>query len=245
MVNNKYQFQSFLQYKGIAHGISSKVFGSVKKNATNVDREKLALFAKSIGITGDIVCMRQIHSANVRVITDNLELRWPETDSLITNKKSLPLAVLTADCLPVLFYDPKKEIIAAAHAGYKGLLHHVLENTIERFINDFKSNPKDIIVGIGPSIERDCYEVGRERIEEFEKTFPEFKNMFTEKSFGKLGIKKFYLDLRNIARQCLIKEGILKKNIEVMEICTKCDTNFYSYRRGDTVERFVSVISIA
>ena len=129
-------------------------------------------------------------------------------------------------------------MIGVTHAGYKGLVNHVLENTVERFISEFSSDPKDIIVGIGPSIEKACYEVSKERVEEFESAFPDFTNMY-EALDG-----KFYLDLRSVARQCLLKEGILEGNIESMDICTKCNFDFYSYRRGDKYERFVSVISL-
>lgn len=238
MTNEKYQFQSFLKYKNIAYGISSKACGSMKKNSADTNREALSQFAGSFGITDNVVCMRQIHSGNVTIIDDASDLQISETDSLLTDKKHIPLAVLTADCLPLLFYDPKKNVIAATHAGYKGLLNHIIENTIHRFISDFKSDPKNIIVGIGPSIERDCYEVGEERIEKFKKVYPKFKKIYKEQD------GKFYLDLRSIARQCLVKEGILEEHIEIMNICTKCDPNFYSYRGGDGNNRFVSIISL-
>jgi len=238
MINEKYQFHSLLRYKNIAHGISSKFFGSIKKDEKSLDRKALAKFGQNLSIVEDVVCMKQIHSGTVQVVENNAELRFSDTDALITNKKNLPLAVLTADCLPVLFYDPKQNIIAVAHAGYKGLLNHIFENTISRFVSNFLSDQKDIIVGIGSGIERDCYEVGEDRIEEFRKVFPSFKDMFAKKDGN------FYLDLRSIARQCLIKEGILEEHIEIMDICTKCNPNFYSYRRGDKYQRFASIISL-
>jgi polyphenol oxidase len=238
MANEKYQFKNFLQYKNLAHGISSKVFGSIKKNKSDIDREGLATFAKSIGVTGDIICMRQIHSGTVRIVQDTSDLRITQTDAMVTNNKNLPLAVLTADCLPLIFFDTKKNAIGVAHAGYKGLLNNVLENTILHFVSAFKSDPNDIIVGIGPSIEMDCYEVSEDRIEEFQKVFPKFENIYIKRA------EKFFLDLRSVAQQCLVKEGILKENIEVIDICTKCDQEFYSYRRGDYEQRFVSLISL-
>ena len=238
MINEKYQFHNFLKYKNVLHGVSSKAFGSMKNQDTQkIDREALAKFAQSVGITGDIVCMGQVHSGKVEIVQNTSEVRFLEKDGLITNKKHVPLAVLTADCLPVLLYDPKKEVIAAAHAGYRGLLNHILENTIKHFVTDFKSDSKDILVGIGPAIETMCYEVGEDRIDEFKNVFPSFHNMYKEKD------AKFYLDLIAIARQCLAKEGILEENIEAMNICTKCDPNFYSYRGGDA-GRLMSVISL-
>jgi len=239
MMDGKYVFDSFLQFPNIIHGISSKKDGSMKReDDKQIDREALSKFAKSVGITTDIVCMKQIHGGTVSLVENTQKLVIPETDSLITDKKNIPLAVLTADCLPIMFYDPTREAIGLAHAGYQGLLNHVIENTIHSLAANFKSRPHDIIVGIGPCIERNCYEVGEELIETFQKTFPSFENIFVEKK------GKYYLDLRTIAEQALRKEDILKKHIEVMDICTKCDPNFYSYRGGDGDKRFVSLISL-
>jgi len=210
----------------------------MKKDAVDVDRENLSKFAQGIGITGDIISMKQIHSSTVRAIENTSDLRISATDGLITSKKNLPLSVLTADCLPLLFYDPKQQVIGVVHAGYKGILNHIIENTIHRFTTDFTSDPKDIIVGIGPCIEMMCYEVSQELIGEFDKAFPEFENICAE-----IG-GKYFLNLREVAQQSLAKAGILKEHIEVMNICTKCDKNFYSYRSGDKFERFVSVMSL-
>ena len=157
---------------------------------------------------------------------------------MLTRTKQIPLAVLTADCLPILLYDPKKEVIGIVHAGYKGLLNQIIGNTVQRFISDFESNPADIIVGIGPGIETMCYEVGDEVIEKFEKTFPSFENIFVEQTGKK------YLDLRGIAHQCLMQEGIPKEQIENIDVCTKCSEDFYSYRGGDVNGRFASIICL-
>ncbi|HWY79493.1 MAG TPA: peptidoglycan editing factor PgeF [Candidatus Sulfotelmatobacter sp.] len=238
MKDDIYQFQKFLKSKNVIHGVSTKAFGSMKRLKDQTDRESLEKFAKKIGITGDIVCMQQIHSGSVVIIENTNELRIAETDGLLTNKKNISLAVLTADCLPILFYDPRKEVIGIAHAGYKGLLNHIIENMISNFVSYFKSDSKDIIVGIGPSIETICYQVSVELLERFQEAFPSFENIFVEKD------EKFFLDLRGIAQQCLMKDGIVKEHIEIMDICTKSDPNFYSYRGGDKNDRFVSIISL-
>src|SRR5450631_4416676 len=101
MTNEKYQFYSFFKHPNIAQGISSKVFGSMKRVDTlQIDRVALSQFAKSLGITEDVVCMKQIHGGTVTVIENIDKLQIPETDGLITNKQHIPLGVLTADCLP-------------------------------------------------------------------------------------------------------------------------------------------------
>jgi purine-nucleoside/S-methyl-5'-thioadenosine phosphorylase / adenosine deaminase len=237
--NKVYAFNNLSQFSSIIHGISSKAFGSMKDaESLQIDRNALILFAHEIGIPDDIICMKQIHSGNVAVIENADILQIPETDCLLTGKKHLSLAVLTADCLPVFFYDPQKKIIGVAHAGYRGLLNHIIGNTIGSFTSRFKSNPEDIIVGIGPGIERDCYEVGKELINKFTKTFPGFQNIYKEHDGN------FFLDLKNIALQTLLKEGILMEHIEVMNICTKCNPDFYSYRGGDGDKRFVSLLGL-
>lgn len=238
MINEKYQFKSFLNYPNIVHGISTKAFGSMKKKDLQIDITALSRFALSAGCNDEVVTMRQIHSGNISVIENTNVLRIAETDALITNKQNISLAVLTADCLPILFYDPQKEAIGIAHAGYKGLLNHIIENMVECFVSQFKSNPEDIVVGIGPGIEIMCYEVGKEVIGQFENIFPTFTNMYIKKK------GKFYLNLRHIAQQCLLSKGIIKEHIEIMDICTKCDGQFYSYRGGDGEKRFASLISL-
>lgn len=239
MAKDIYQFQNLLGYRTVVHGVSTKAFGSMKNiKDLQIDREKLNMFAQKIGVNSEIVCMKQIHSGNVMIVENNSILRIDDTDSLITNKRTTPLAVLTADCLPIMFYDPKKEVIGVAHAGYRGLLNHIIENTIEKLISQFECNPNDILVGIGPSIETLCYEVGEELIEEFQSEFPSVENIFVEKD------QKFFLNLKTITQQILIKKGIVEENIENMDICTKCDPNFYSYRGGDGDKRFASIISL-
>jgi copper oxidase (laccase) domain-containing protein len=135
---------------------------------------------------------------------------------LITDKKNVPLAVVTADCLPVLLFDPVKKVVGVLHAGRKGLLEGVISNTVQMFEKEFGSEPKDILVGIGPGIEKKCYEVEGEMV-----------------------------DIRHQAHFFLRAEGILKEHIEDLDFCTKCNMDrFYSYRGGDDTQRFASVISL-
>jgi YfiH family protein len=237
-----YHFKKFLKYPKIVHGISSVAFGPIKKKALgDLDGYSVSTlkFAKAVGLAeSTIIFMQQVHSGTVTVIESGTNLNVPDTDALVTDKKLLTLAVLTADCLPILFYDPINEVIAAAHAGYKGILANIIGNTVASMQSQFKSQASDLIVGIGPCIEMKCYEVGLDRIHMFQKAFPFFETFFTEKE------GKYFLNLGIIAQKCLMKEGILKENIESMDICTKCDPHFYSFRGGDTDKRFVSIIGL-
>lgn len=238
MPNNIYQFTNLLAYPQLHHGVSTKACGSMKKEDGSIDFAHLETLRNQLGITEREVTMQQIHSGNVVTVADTTHLRFAETDGLVTNQKGIPLTVLTADCLPILFFDPKKGVISVAHAGYRGLLRHIIEHTVDRMQKEFGSDPKDLVVGIGPSIETMCYEVGEEVIDEFESTYPLFENMFVEKE------GKYFLNLREIAEQSLRATGIEKAHIEVANVCTKCDDRFYSYRGGDINKRFGSIIAL-
>lgn len=218
---------------------STKADGSMKKDDGSIDLHDIQKFLKSQHLPEKVYAMDQVHGKNVGIISFKSEPITPETDAIITNEKGVSLAVVTADCLPILFYDPKAQAAGVVHAGSKGLLKQVIASVLNKFTSAYKSRPEDIIVTIGPSIEVSCYEVGKEYMRQFEE-LSWFDETFYREIKG-----KYYLDLRKIALQSLQKEGILKEHISVSDICTKCATDtYYSYRRGDKTERFVSTISI-
>jgi len=238
MKDEIYQFNNLLTYSSIKHGISTKSFGSLKNEDGGINYDNIESFRTKLGIKDRAITMQQIHSGNVVTVHDSNNLRIAETDALVTNQKGIPLLVLTADCLPIFLFDPKKEVIGLVHAGYRGLLQHIIEKTIQRFSSEFGSETKDIVVGIGPAIEPECYEVGEEVIAKFQDAFPSFQAIFVQKQ------EKYFLNLREIAVQSLHKEGISKEHIEVAAICTKDDERFYSYRGGDKNGRFGSIICL-
>lgn len=210
------QFDNFQAEKTIKHGISTKELGSAKNEFGNTVKSAIAGFLKELDIQSDAVTMEQIHGNNIAVLTDKSRTVIPTADGMITNIKNIPLVVLVADCLPILFFDKKQNIIGVAHAGRKGLKLGIIEAILDKFKTECKSNFSDLIVGIGPGIEKKCYEVD-----------------------GKL------IDLRELANEKLYEFGIERKNIENLDICTKCHPDlFYSYRGGDRTERFAAVINL-
>jgi YfiH family protein len=214
--------------------------GSMKKDDGSLNFANIERFIKKENLPTRFVCMGQVHSGDVAVASGDIQ-RILNVDGLVSITKNITLAVVTADCLPILFYDHVKEAIAVVHAGSKGLLKNIIHNTVETLERNFQTDPKDLTVIIGPSVERDCYEVDEVFAEKFKEQFPWFDNSFTKPS--KPG--HLFLDLRKTALHCLMKEGILKERITISEDCTKCSVEtYYSYRRGDTNGRFVSVISL-
>ncbi|MGI8420605.1 MAG: peptidoglycan editing factor PgeF [Candidatus Levyibacteriota bacterium] len=235
---NIYKIEILNHYPRIKHAISTKAFGSMKKEDGSLNFANLLKFAKTQNFPSMPICINQVHGTTIAVIENNRELILPKTDGMITNKKGLPLTIVTGDCLPILFYDPKNEVIGVAHAGRKGLAAGIIARILSHLQSTFEVNPKDIIIGVGPSIEKNCYEVDEGIINEFQTGFPDFTDIFSQKE------KRYFLDLRAVAMQSLLKEGILKQHIEISDICTKCDERFYSYRRGDRRKVFASVISL-
>lgn len=210
------KFDNLLRFTNLLLGISTKEFGSMKHEDNSINRENLDNFTASLGISAAGVTMHQVHGADVEVVKSAGELSVGKADGMITNIKNVPLCVLVADCLPILFYDNRNKVIGLAHSGRRGLESGVIRGVIDKMKQEFGSNARDIIVGIGPGIEMKCYEV-----------------------------EGHLINLSKMAQNNLLDAGVMTENIENLNICTKCNKeNFYSFRRGDISDRFAVVISL-
>jgi YfiH family protein len=197
-----------------------------------------------VGDTSVFVLANQTHSDHIDIITEASARGWEETESavadcdgLITAQKGVMLGILTADCVPVLFYDPVCEVVAAVHAGWRGTQANIVAGCVTKMQAHFGSDPKDIVVGIGPSIGKCCYEVG----EEVAKHFHPIKGACESKGDG-----KYLLDLQYINKYQLLKAGVLENHIEHSGICTACNTErFFSYREEQGCSgRFMSLVGM-
>ncbi len=196
----------------------------------------------------NFVFANQIHSNKVTLITDihkglgtiQRETAIADTDAMITNYPNICIMSQSADCVPILFYDPVKNVIASAHAGWKGTVARIAENVVKYFVENYNSNPTDLVVGIGPCIGTCCYEVGEEVIEQAKSSLKNADGLFTV-------IPKFknpVFDLVKANYNILIELGLNPENIETANICTKCNNEmFFSARAGDK-GRFGAFISL-
>ena len=201
----------------------------VEDNEINVIKNRKNLALKLGYNYEDLVYMNQIHSANIIVVDENSPKLVDNCDSIITRSKNLPLMVMVADCIPILMFDDKKGIIAAIHAGRNSTFLEISKKTAEVFIEKFSSNPEDIRVILGASIQKCCYEVSDEL------------SKIVENSFGKEFVENNYIDLQGINKKQLNDLGI--KNIEISNICTKCgDKSYFSYRKDKKTGRFAGII---
>ena len=171
-----------------------------------------------------LVHMRQIHSDIVMRVNDGDGFDAPpECDALITDRIGVPLMVMSADCTPVLLYDPKSRSIGAVHAGRAGALKRILPKTIETMEKSYGVCRTDLLISMGPSIGGCCYEINLSIAEEAE-------NRGYAKALRKDG-EKVFLDVNTILTMQLEEMGIAPERIEVWGTCTSCDRGeYFSYR---------------
>lgn len=185
--------------------------------------------------------LRQVHSDVIHFILDvpNTTLRG---DAMITALPRLFLIIRTADCLPVLLVDEKKQVIAAVHCGWKGTLLRLLEKVVSGMKTQLGCNPANVIVALGPSISGRCYEVG----EDVRGPFRD--NGFPDALFRPVSgrPRKHFLDLREANRIQLRAQGVSDRNIFSIDVCTHCDRRFPSFRRDRAAcGRMLSFIALS
>ena len=188
--------------------------------------KNLELVSKRIGCEKKLlITMNQIHSDKVLYFEkiDDVKNKLVG-DAIVTKVKKIGIGILTADCAPILLYDPKKEIIGCIHSGWKGALKGIVKKTIEKFI-ELNSNINDIIAVIGPCIKKENYEVKDDFYEKFISQNRKYKAFFTE-----IDANKYLFDLRNFINSEISLSNV--KNIENIEKDTFSEKElFYSYRR--------------
>lgn len=245
-----FKFESFRKYKDITHFITTKegwVSGN-KPRFTGDQESDYFAFRKELAVSGDwdtdkFVFPRQTHSDHVAVATSgSSENTISDTDALITNEPGLFVCVQTADCVPILLYDPQRKVVAAIHAGWKGTVSKIAHKSVQKMTEKYGSNPTDIIAGIGPSIHMHAYEVGPEVVDLVKTNFSNSPVLLKPS----LTIGRAFFDLWEANKTILIESGIPEENIEVMGLCTfEHASLFYSARRdGMDTGRMVSGIRL-
>ena len=232
-----YRFQNLLACPEIKHFVSSgvKSIGFTKEMDSGAIRKNRLCLARAVGFEANcLVTARQVHSDRVCVVTAceagrgglDRESRLPDTDAMVTADAGVCLMVLSADCVPILLYDPVKRVVGAVHAGWRGSAAQIVVATVEVMREQFGCSPGDLLAGIGPSIGRCCFEVGEEVAVCFRRLFPEAV-VFAGKHPG-----KFQVDLWEANRRELMEAGLKPEHIEVAGMCTVCHPGrFFSYRR--------------
>ena len=190
----------------------------------------------------------QTHSANVRLISPELfslarqsqEKILDNVDALITNTHNICLTIRTADCTPILLYDPTHQAIAAIHSGWKGTLQNIVRATLLEMKAAFRTSPSEVLVVIGPSIAQSNYQVGEELFNLFSSANPQWEVFFTPDLFAP---NHFLLDVKGIVFQQLKDLGVKPESISISDLDTYTNRHLFSARRdGTSTGRLVSAI---
>ncbi|MBI1976460.1 MAG: peptidoglycan editing factor PgeF, partial [Candidatus Omnitrophica bacterium] len=187
---------------------------------------------------------KQIHSSHIATVSDKIVGRlklFPDCDGLMTRSKNIAIGILSADCVPLLFYVPSSQTIAAAHAGWRGLQKELPRKMVEQLVKFASADPKEILIAIGPCIRSCCYEVKQDVAGYFSGRGEPSDRPYTLLKNGKI-----YLDLVQIAKEQFQERGVSADQIADTGLCTSCrNEDFFSYRlEGEKAGRILSTISL-
>ena len=221
----------------------------VGDNADDV-RANRRSFAASLGLdAARIVTPNQVHGDRITRVTaadagcgaTDYDDSMQETDALITDEPNLPLLLCFADCTPIVFLDPEHRACGIAHGGWKGTVASIAAKTLARMTEEFGTQVKDVLVGIGPSIGPCCFEVGDEVVARFRAAFPYADELLITEQDGHP-----HVNLWEANRQQMLRMGVPEANIEVAGDCTCCRHKWYfSYRAdGGTTGRIAAMIAL-
>jgi len=180
--------------------------------------------------TNDIVCSTQVHGTHIRVVKkeDHNDLFKPNShhaDGMITNTPGVALLVFTADCVPILFYDPAKQVIGAVHAGWRGTVADIASITIRKMESEFGCIPAEIKAAVGPCISKCCYETDSDVAEALRHVlFTDAEKCLTQNE------DKYFVDLKEANRLLLARAGL--NDIMISNECTSCYCEkYWSHRK--------------
>lgn len=183
------------------------------------------------------VTMQQVHGNNITYITDAKDTLVLTSDGLVSGLSDITLTVKTADCVPIIFYDPESGLIGISHQGWKGTIEKLPQKMVEMMVHK-GARIASLRVAIGPSIGACCYKIFGERRKMFEESFPEhLHRMFVQNG------DDIMLNLTYLNYALLLEAGILPVHLEYVNACTSCnDKVYYSYNREKIAHSMYSYI---
>ena len=228
------QLDNLAALEGVAHGFESRwgELGSVTGSSA--------------------VRVHQVHGSEVIALPEDRGA-WdrfrgadpqtrPPADALITDHEEVTVAVSVADCLPILIADPERRAVGAVHGGWRCLAGGIVENAIQAMTRTFDTNPRDLVVGIGPGIRPCCFEVGSEVIDAFAAAgYAEAARVAAQSTAAKP-----YCDLAAVARAQAVRSGVPDSAVADLGLCTRCNNEwFWSFRAdGDAAGRMLCGIAL-
>lgn len=235
---------------GLQHGFSTRKGGVSKEHLASLNLsfsvedakenvlENFRRIGEHFGKTPeDFVLSKQSHETKVlkvgtkdrgKGITKDRD--YEGIDALITDEKGIILSCFSADCVPILFYDPVHKAVGACHSGWRGTKGKILQNVVEEMRQHFSSNPAEILVAIGPSICKAQYVVSEDLALSFLEDYPDLGED-TASPIQRISKDKFQLDLWDLNRRIALDCGIKEEHISISGYCTMENPElFFSHR---------------
>ena len=240
-------------FTGRGGGVSPPPYASLNLGTNTEDdpenvKKNLEIAASEYGFRAqDLVTVKQVHSNNVHVVErgseedtndsdhsgvtpETLPKTIIEADAIITSLKWVPVGVLTADCLPLLLFDPERNVVAAVHAGWRGIVAKVASRAVEVMEKRFNSRARDVRAVLGPYIGPCCYTVGPEVIDSFVGSY--VGDNLEDKNVYGVEDRRSWFDLGRAVRSELLHMGLDWDSIVFEYACTSCDNErLFSYRK--------------
>ncbi|MFP3155386.1 peptidoglycan editing factor PgeF [Lachnospiraceae bacterium ZAX-1] len=247
-------------------GCSEGIYASMNLSFTRGDqtesvKENFRRIADAMNVDyNKFVFADQTHTTNIRAVTESdaghgitKKKNFFDVDGLITNVPGLVLATFYADCVPLYFLDPVNKAIGLSHSGWRGTRNRMGRATIEAMRKAYGTRAEDLMCAIGPSICRDCYEVGEEVAEQFLEEFKSkaeellWEKRMEEKAVSEgidgtkvkqdVVLKKYQLDLWRANEIVLEEAGVIPTNIATTNICTCCNAKLLFSHRASQGKR--------
>jgi polyphenol oxidase len=245
----------FDKFQNLIHASSPRYFQNASNELEQYDfagrdssekkTEHLIRFMETVKIENKLpFLINQIHSDEIFILKDESQTREQvskiNADAIMTHLSEIPIGIFTADCIPILLYDPKLHVAAAIHAGREGTLQGIVNKSIMAMKQEYGCQPQDLVAGLGLGIGGCCYEIDENCLSSFENKIPFEPPFVKSKENG-----KFLFDLFAVNAQQGMDAGLLPENILRSEECTFCSPmNYFSYRREGQTGRILTFIML-
>ncbi len=237
---NLWEFESLAKEDSIKHFVTDRTglhkgteftlsySSTPDRDAVVANRNLLAL---AMGVReNELYLPSQVHKTKIVEVTRRTKKEdLMETDALISAERNRCIAVMAADCVPILLYDKKNKAIGAVHSGWRGSVARILEKTLHEMQARFGTRGDQLLAAIGPSVSQASYEVGEEVVQAVNSSFGLNNNLMIPQNNNKAK-----LDLWKANELQLLEFGVASANIEVANLCTIINNDhFFSARKGD------------
>lgn len=237
---NWLKVEHWSRYHGLLHGFLGRRGGKSVGPYTGLNlsfrvgddaqvvKDNICDVKKVVGVhDARIITMNQVHGDHIIEVRDKNIKEAGEADGMISRESQVYLAVLTADCVPILFFVPGEKLVAVAHAGWRGTLGGIAAKMVRRFEKDYGIAPDKVEAALGPAIGGCCYEIGNDVADPLIDNWSEIAETSIERRDGRT-----FVDLRRLNCGILEQSGIPAKQIFEVGPCTCCaPSDFFSYRR--------------